>query len=83
MTRQRRLRLLVTPAVKPVVESLVIAEEPAKATPAPAKPAAGSTSTTAIPIKLVPRRWEQLDLFGGTRQETRAFGSDDLDDCPY
>lgn len=74
---------LVTPAAKPVTETAVVAQEPAKVTPAPiAKPATASTTMPAIPVKLVSRRWEQLDLFGGSRVETRAFGGDD-EDCPY
>lgn len=75
----------VTPAAKSVVESTVVAQEPAKVASEPiAKPAAASTVTTAIPVKLVPRRWEQLDLFGQKHVETRAqsFG-DDAEDCPY
>jgi IS1 family transposase len=73
----------VAPAAKLVVEEPVVAQESTKATSAPvAKPA--TASTTTIPaVKLVPRRWEQLDLFGG-KVETRARLSwDDDEDCPY
>ena len=74
----------VTPAAKPVVETPVV-EEPARTTPAPlAKPATASTSTTAIPVKLVPTRWEQLDIFAPKSVETRARSfNEDPDDCPY
>jgi len=71
----------VAPAATPIVEAPVVAQEPAKAMPAPmAKPA---TASTAAPLKLAPRRWEQLDLFGGNRAETRARSFDDSEDCPY
>jgi hypothetical protein len=73
----------VTPAAKPVVETPIVEKEPAKVTSAPvAKPVTASTVTTAIPVKLVPKRWEQLDLFGGNRTELRAVAGDD-EDCPY
>jgi hypothetical protein len=73
----------VAPAAKPVVESLVM-QESVRVTPASiAKPATAPTTTTAIPVKLVARRWEQLDLFGGNRTETRASYGDDSEDCPY
>jgi hypothetical protein len=69
----------VTPTTKPIV-----AQEPAKVTPAPvAKPVTASTTTAAIPVKLVPKRWEQLDLFGERRGETGARAFVDDEDCPY
>lgn len=74
----------VTPASKPIVEAAVIAQEPAKVTPASvAKPATASMATPAIPVKLVPRRWEQLEMFAPkTETRARSFG-DDSEDCPY
>lgn len=75
----------VAPAAKPVVESPAVVQESATVTPAPgAKSATASTATTASPVKLVPKRWEQLDLFGGNRVETLAQSlGDDSEDCPY
>lgn len=74
----------VMPAAKPVEVAPVITQEPAKATSTPvAKPATASTVTTTIPVKFMPRRWEQLEMFGGNRSQTRAFGGDDVEDCPY
>lgn len=74
----------VTPAAKPVVEAPVV-QEPARVTSMPvAKSVAASTVTTAIPVKLVPRRWEQMDLFGGkVEPQARASWGDDGEDCPY
>lgn len=77
--------LPASPTTKPVVKSSIVAQEPVKVVPVlVAKPAAASTSTTAAPVKLVPRRSERMDLFGGKRVERRerSFG-DDAEDCPY
>jgi len=75
----------LAPTARPVIDKPVIAQEPIKATLSPiAKPAMASTTMQTIPVKLVQRRWEQLDLFGWSRVETRARASwDDDEDCPY
>jgi hypothetical protein len=66
----------MAPAAKPVV-----AQEPVKIAPEPA--ANPATASTAIPVKVVPRRWEQLEMFAVSRTETRMTFDDDDEDCPY
>jgi len=67
----------------PVVEAPVVTRELAKVIPAHVtKSATSSTATIAIPVKLAPKRWEQMDLFGGDRVKTRSDENDE-DDCLY
>jgi IS1 family transposase len=60
-----------TPPAKPVVESPVVAQEPAKTLPPATKPTTATNAVITIPVKLVPKRWEQMDLFGGKQCEKR------------
>lgn len=74
----------VTHAAKPATEAVIVVQEPAGGTPAAvAKPATASTTTAAVLVKLVPRGWEQLEMFAQKRIETRVNLADDTEDCPY